>query len=236
MAQFAYDYNPAKTRDFREGQITQGRFFAWTGENMYRTSYATAYTDKPHEPKNNVIPGYAGFVPGMKSKAPFAKSYAQIAKDSFSDPNLGKDNFQLSTTGFNLNKKALVDGSVDAESHKYGRQTIQKTHPSMDVGKWVSHTHATHQSPDNHVSPTFRPAPVGRVNRQPMTKKSGYETNSITFDGRGFLPQETTADPRRQTEYRVRYNSAKPYHQNHTTYSPRKMNPFVNTFNIGKQL
>lgn len=45
MAHFAYDYNPAKTVDFRSSRIENNRFFAWTGENMYRTSYATAYTD-----------------------------------------------------------------------------------------------------------------------------------------------------------------------------------------------
>jgi len=39
-------------------------------------------------------------------------------------------------------------------------------------------------------------------------------------------------DPRRQTEYRVRFNGDKPYHVNHTTYAPRKLNPFTNTYNI----
>jgi len=45
MAHFAYDYNPAKTIDYRQSKITNDRFFAWTAENMYRTSYATSYTD-----------------------------------------------------------------------------------------------------------------------------------------------------------------------------------------------
>jgi len=232
MAHFAYDCNPAKTVDYRQSNIENGRFFAWTAENMYRTSYATSYTNKPQEPKNNVIPGYAGFVPALKSEGKFGKSFAQSAKDSFSNPGLGQNKFQLSSTGFNLNRTLLADDTVTASSHKYGAQTIQKTHPNLGPQRWRSHTHDTHKDPLSHTAPTYRPAPVGSVNPQGHTKKSGYETNSITFDGKGFLPNEESADPRRQTEYRVRFNEKKPFHLNHTTYMPRKMNPFRNTFNI----
>jgi len=232
MAHFAYDYNPAKTVDFRQSKIENNKFFAWTGENMYRTSYATSYTNKPQEPKNNVVPGYGGFVPGLKSKGTFGKSFAQTAKDSFNDPNLGTNKFNLSSTGFNLNKQILADETVNAQSHKYGNQTIQKTHPSLNAERWRSHTHDSHKHPLEHTAPTYRPAPVQSVHPKPLTKKSGYETNSIRFDGNGFLPKEQSPDARRQTEYRVRFNEQKPIHQNHTTYVPRKLNPFRNTFNI----
>jgi len=232
MSHFAYDYNPAKTVDYRQSKITNDKFFAWTAENMYRTSYATSYTDKPQEPKNNVIPGYAGYVPGLKSRAEFGKSYAQIAKDSFNDPNLGQNKFNLSSTGFNLDRKMLADETITACTHKYGSQTSQKTHPSLSAKTWVSHTHEIHNNPTDKVAPTYRPAPTESVHQNAATKKSGYETNSITFDGRGFLPNEESADPRRQTEYRVRFNGDKPYHVNHTTYAPRKLRPFTNSFNL----
>jgi len=232
MAQFAYDCNPAKTVDYRQSQIENNRFFAWTGQNMYRTSYATAYTDKPQVPKTSVVPGYAGFVPGLKSNAPFGKSYAQTAKDSFSNPELGQNKFNLSSTGFNLSQKALVDETVTAGTHKYGAQTMQKTHPSLNANRWRSHTHDTHKNPVETVPPTYRPAPVKSVNKNANTKKSGYETNSITFDGRGLLPNEDSADARRRTEYRVRFNEAKPYHVNYTTYAPRTTKAFVNPYNI----
>jgi hypothetical protein len=232
MAHFAYDCNPAKTVDYRQSNIQNNRFFAWTGENMYRTSYATSYTNKPQEPKNNIIPGYAGFVPGLKSEAKFGTSYAQAAKESFSNPTLGNNKFQLSSTGFNLNKQLLADETLTASSHKYGAQTMQKTHPNLDAKRWRSHTQDTHKNPLETVAPTYRPAPVNSVNPSQLTKKSGYETNSICFDGRGLLPNEESADARRQTEYRVRFNGEKPFHLNHTTYMARKMNPFRNTFNI----
>jgi len=131
-----------------------------------------------------------------------------------------------------LNKQILADETIVASTHKYGSQTSQKTHPSLDGAKWISHSHDTHKEPLDHVAPTYRPAEVSCVNPKALTKKSGYQTNSVVFDGKGFLPKEVCADPRKQTEYRVRFNGEKPIHMNTTTYAPRKLNPFTNTFNI----
>jgi len=232
MSHFAYDYNPAKTQDYRQSGIEHNNFHAWTKDNMYRTSYGSSYTQKPTEPKNNVVPGYGGFVPGLKSRAEFGRSFAQIAKQSFSDVNLGQNKFNLSSTGFNLNKQLLADETITASTHKYGAQTSQKTHPSLEGGNWISHTQDIHKNPLAHTNPTYRPTETGCVNSKVNTKKSGYETNSIVFDGKGLLPKEESADPRKQTEYRVRYNSDKPIHMEQTVFAPRKLKPFTNTFNI----
>ena len=45
MAQYSYEYNPAGTKSYLNDKINQDSFHAWTKENMYRTSYATMYTD-----------------------------------------------------------------------------------------------------------------------------------------------------------------------------------------------
>ncbi len=58
---------------------------------------------------------------------------------------------------------------------------------------WQSHTHSIHGNPTDKTPPTYRPAPTESVNHKGSTKRSGYETNSITFDGRGFLPNEESA-------------------------------------------
>lgn len=41
----------------------------------------------------------------------------------------------LSSTGFNSKKYDFVDPTKTASSHKYGSQTMQKTHPCLDVRK-----------------------------------------------------------------------------------------------------
>jgi len=234
MAHFAYDYNPAKTQDYRQAGIDSNKFHAWTHENMYRTSYGSAYSQKPHEPKNNVVPGYGGFVPGMKSKSEFGRSFAQIGKESFSKPDLGSNKFNLSSTGFNLDPKALADPTLTAMSHKYGVPTVQKHHPSLAPTDYLSQTHSAFQDPSTRVNPTYRNSSVDCVNTKGLTKKSGYETNSITFDGVGWLPKEKTNSPRQTTEYRKRFNCEKPIHIYPTVHQPRKLNPFSNTYNVNK--
>jgi hypothetical protein len=44
-----------------------------------------------------------------------------MAKQSFQNERLGRNNFGLSSTGFNLNKEALIDTSKVASSSKYGK-------------------------------------------------------------------------------------------------------------------
>lgn len=237
MAHFAYDYNPTKTQSYLDNKITDDKFHSWGKDNMYRTSYASMYTDKPHEPKNYVLPGYAGFVPGFKSRGEFGKTFAKIAKESLNHNELGVNKFHLSSTGFNVGRHPPHDHTLTASSHKFGCQTSQKPHPSLWGGAPISHTHDTYKNPEHLPSPTHRPVSVDLVNTRGITQTSGYGTNCITFDGKGFLPNETTADPRRTTEYRVRYNSEKPYHLNTTSFHVRKLKTMTtkNPLNIEKQ-
>jgi hypothetical protein len=39
----------------------------------------------------------------------------------------------LATTGFNLKREALIDGSKVASSHKYGKTELQTPHPAWIV-------------------------------------------------------------------------------------------------------
>jgi hypothetical protein len=50
------------------------------------------------------IPGYAGFVPGIKADNIYGKGFANMAKTSFNSDKLGKNLHGLATTGFNVKK------------------------------------------------------------------------------------------------------------------------------------
>jgi len=73
------------------------------------------------EPKNTAIPGYAGYIPSIKAENIHARGFSATAKQSFQNDKLGKNNFGISTTGFNLDKSALIDRSKVASSSKYGK-------------------------------------------------------------------------------------------------------------------
>ena len=61
MSQYAYDYNPAKTEDYRKSRISEDKFFDWSKENLYRSSYATSYTDVTESPIILLIKSYEPF-------------------------------------------------------------------------------------------------------------------------------------------------------------------------------
>jgi hypothetical protein len=87
----------------------------------------------PAEPKNVAYPGYAGFVPSLKSSNLYGSSYSPLTRCAFSNPHLGVDKFHQSTNGFNFNPRVHIDDSKAATSHQYGRQTIQNHHPCINV-------------------------------------------------------------------------------------------------------
>ena len=79
------------------------------------------------------MPGYQGFVPGYNSENQFGKTYAQITKDRFQREELRANNTGLSTTGYNFAKYNFGDMTLAAASQKYGKQTLQKNHPSIGL-------------------------------------------------------------------------------------------------------
>lgn len=93
-------------------------------------------TKESLEPKNTAIPGYGGYIPSIKAENIHARGYSAMAKQSFQNDKLGRNSFGISSTGFNLNKEALIDTSKVASSSKYGKTEIQRAHPGWNVYDW----------------------------------------------------------------------------------------------------
>ena len=85
------------------------------------------------EPKNTAIPGYAGYIPSIKAENICARGYSALAKLSFSQEKLGLSLHGLATTGYNLDRSALIDKSKIATSSKYGKSQIQRAYPGWSV-------------------------------------------------------------------------------------------------------
>jgi hypothetical protein len=86
-----------------------------------------------NEPKNTAIPGYQGFIPGVKADSQFGKSGTILAKNSLDSKRLDVNRTGLATTGFNVTKDAFIDQSKLASSSKYGKTGLQKAHPNWSV-------------------------------------------------------------------------------------------------------
>jgi hypothetical protein len=95
--------------------------------------YKKALFQDSVNPKNSAIPGYGGYIPSVQAENIHAKGYAPIAKQSFQQEKLGKNVFGFATTGFNLDRTALIDRSKVASSSKYGKTELQRAHPGWNV-------------------------------------------------------------------------------------------------------
>ena len=66
------------------------------------------------------IPGYGGFVPTVKSKNEYGKTFASISREMYADKVLAKNTTGLSCTGWNAKEGAHVDNSLYNNSNRYG--------------------------------------------------------------------------------------------------------------------
>lgn len=128
-----YDFESSKLRTFKDRNIEADGFFGWTKNHMYRTSYVSAYTDKPVLQKSLAMPKYQGYIPYVVPEGIHAKGYTPISKDCFANEKLMKNSSGLATTGHNFKYEANLDQSMAASSSKYGKSALQRPHPSWSV-------------------------------------------------------------------------------------------------------
>ena len=64
------------------------------------------------------------------------------------------------------------------------------------------------------------------------TVKSGYIQNTALCDGQGWTPLKCLDSDRHRTEYKTRYNQAKPFHKIETPITIGKMNKRYNVYDI----
>ncbi len=70
------------------------------------------------------IPGYGGFVPTVKSKNEYGKTFSRVSREMYDDPNLGKNKSGLASTGYNISNYKHIDYSLYNNNNRYGNQTL----------------------------------------------------------------------------------------------------------------
>jgi hypothetical protein len=80
-----YDFENSKLQNYRNSNIEADGLSKWSQNHMYRTSYVSAYSDKPVPPKNLAMPKYGGYIPYVVPENIHAKGYTPISKDSFAN-------------------------------------------------------------------------------------------------------------------------------------------------------
>eukprot|EP01017_Pseudomicrothorax_dubius_P013540 TRINITY_DN16009_c0_g1_i1.p1 TRINITY_DN16009_c0_g1~~TRINITY_DN16009_c0_g1_i1.p1 ORF type:complete len:207 (-),score=26.48 TRINITY_DN16009_c0_g1_i1:89-709(-) len=190
---------------------------------MYRSSYSLMRKRDPIPLKSYAIPGYAGFVPGLKSNDEYGQNYTSITKKLLNNPDLGYNKYGLSSTGSNWKNVKYERDEAISSSHKFGKQTWTNTHPAWWTRTKISQNADTYRDPRGQTAPTFSETNPRLENHNPMTRTSGFNTNCLTFDGIGWVPERVLDAPRDKTEYRDNFNTEKPYHRNPSIFKIRKL-------------
>jgi hypothetical protein len=73
----------------RSSSIQEGKFYNWSNNNMYRTSYNEMQNYyKSVERKNHVLPGYQGYRPKIAADSLLQKTYTEQSRDVFQKTKL----------------------------------------------------------------------------------------------------------------------------------------------------
>eukprot|EP00349_Pseudokeronopsis_sp_Brazil_P001834 CAMPEP_0202956802 /NCGR_PEP_ID=MMETSP1396-20130829/1303_1 /ASSEMBLY_ACC=CAM_ASM_000872 /TAXON_ID= /ORGANISM="Pseudokeronopsis sp., Strain Brazil" /LENGTH=74 /DNA_ID=CAMNT_0049673993 /DNA_START=96 /DNA_END=320 /DNA_ORIENTATION=+ len=69
---------------------------------MYKTSYSKMSSQSPCERKNMAIPGYKGYIPGVKAEPAVGKRFSEQSREVLTKQGLDDKEAVLASTGFNI--------------------------------------------------------------------------------------------------------------------------------------
>lgn len=88
----SYHFERQKLAVYRNKSIDYSNFKLWDQTHMYKSTYADKHSNvldfivkKSVEPKNTVIPGYAGYLPTVRAESLYGKGVSPMAKDIFAN-------------------------------------------------------------------------------------------------------------------------------------------------------
>jgi len=120
-------------------------------------------------------------------------------------------------------KHDFIDHSLTATSHRYGTKTLKGSHPAWQPETSISATFDHFTNPTGKIPSTWRKQDKDAVTNKKHTLESGFKTNYETCDGHNWTPHPILNGQRTNTEYRIRYNSEKPYHRTTQLYHSRTL-------------
>lgn len=167
------------------------------------------------------MPNYQGYIPGKDSNNELGRTFSKVTRKCFDQAKLDNKPFMFSTTGFNQSKLPRTDSTLFASTHKYGKCTLQPTHPCVDDKNWTTTARNSWRKPVEHNKPTSRRNGTQSqvkfdngllASYRPSTTASGFGTGMKLFDGHNWMPMKNMHSDNVRTEYRNRFNKDKPFH------------------------
>ena len=110
--------------------------------------------------------------------------------------------------------------------------TNVKPHECCNDPKWSTTFRLSMRPPNDRSKPAaFTRAPIKALpfdkqlttGYRASTKASGFVENSTLFDGTGWVPAKNLHSDLIRTEYRMRFNQAKPFHKTNLSMNHGKL-------------
>ena len=135
--------------------------------------------------RNCALPGYQGFVPGIRANSLGGKRFTEQTRDVLNQNHLEKQKQMFSSTGFNKDLIPRADGTLHATCNKYGKTTLMDTHPNIKPANYFDTTTRT-----SYIQPTLHSKPQYRTREATAqfenTAKLSFQKTSLAGNASGY--------------------------------------------------
>lgn len=202
----------------------------WTSNHHFRTSSQDMTSKTPITTKTYAIPGYSGYIPGVKADHNFGSSFTktvreQFNRDKYLNPRTTErfPNRPYESVSPIRRAHGKFGGGLEEEYHTisrfHGKSTIPKTHPNYTDESNDTTYRKSFVNQERERTKIFRSTDIAfcksvQVSNRPSTQASGFVQNSTLFDGHGWEPIKKLHGDMKGSEYRGRFNPERPFHPN----------------------
>ena len=203
----------------QEVDVQPQDFTNWDASYLYRTSYRCMAKKKPVGMRQYVMPGYSGYLPGVRADNLFGSSHTRLSKETLNRSAYSAARpervFPNSPAQPRNSFLGRLGGGLEDEFHSvsrfHGQQTLTQNHPSADTCFRQS-TYSNQFKPQEELrTALFRTTQLQDWRRVPVssravTQQSGFVSNSEV------QPCQAAEKSTKNSEYRERFNRHVPYH------------------------
>lgn len=224
---------------------------SWSQGHHYRTSSRDMSHRNQQEQKNYAVPKYAGFIPGLNANSEKGKGFTPLTRDCFDmEKNFQTTHTRFRSTGF-YEDQGTFDKTRPAFSRRYGVETRMPPHEAC-------HENWSTTFRKSYVKPTTQNNPIAKTQgkfgtlvfddaqtignrkgelsfsygvKQP-TKNMGYNNNYQLWDTQSWATEKNFHTDQQRSEYRNRFNQAKPFHRMTAKESAGRRKPDLSVYDI----
>lgn len=99
-SKFAYDFQERSKTSYKQNPVNESNFVNWTKSHRFRSTYTDSYNmNKARAGNKNSLPGYGGYVPGIKCENLIGGNFSSLSKKGFKGASNSSNIFANTSKG-----------------------------------------------------------------------------------------------------------------------------------------